>query len=208
MCFDFGIWPKPAKGELEWLNQFFSKSCISFPFSGLYITYIVQFVNHGKWNFWGDKEFSDIYENIYIRSFIEDWFGIVAEMVREIDSVGSSKKLVLDVGCGEGHTTKQILDRISGDYVCDLLEPDANALTSAEAYLTPENNIGERFPRSLATFKSEKKYDVIFTSHTNYYWALNQKDYDQQLTKISSLLADTGKLLILTLPEESGHYRF
>jgi len=160
-----------------------------------------------KWNFWGDKEFSDVYENIYIRSFVEDWFGIVAEMVKEINSIDSPKKLILDVGCGEGHTTKQILDRISGDYTCDLLEPDANALASAEAHLTPENSIGERFPRSLATFKSDKKYDVIFTSHTNYYWALNQKDYDQQLAKLSSLLADGGKLLILTLPEDSDHYK-
>ncbi|OGZ21416.1 MAG: hypothetical protein A2W55_00855 [Candidatus Nealsonbacteria bacterium RIFCSPHIGHO2_02_38_10] len=160
-----------------------------------------------KWHFWGEKEFSDVYENIYIRSYVEDWFNIVFEVVREIDSLGADKKQILDVGCGEGHTTKQILDRIDGEYICDLLDPDENALTSAEAFLTPENVVGEVFHRTLATFKPSKKYDVVFTSHTNYYWALNEKDYGAQLKKLSTFLNEKGKLIILTLPEESDHYR-
>lgn len=160
-----------------------------------------------RWHFWGEKEFSDVYENVYIRSYVEDWFSIVFEIVKEIDLLGTHNKLILDIGCGEGHTTKQILDRIHGEYVCDLLEPNENALNSAEAFLTPENTIGDIFPRTLATFKPNKKYDAIFTSHTNYYWALNQKDYDAQLKKLPAFLNDGGKLLILTLPEESDHYR-
>lgn len=160
-----------------------------------------------KWHFWGEKEFSDVYENIYIRSYMEDWFNIISEIVKEINSYKISRKQILDIGCGEGHTTKQILDRIDNDYICDLLEPNENALASTEAFLTPENNIGQSFPRSLATFKTNKKYDVVFTSHTNYYWALNQKDYDAQLKKLLELLKQNGKLMILTLPEESDHYR-
>jgi len=160
-----------------------------------------------KWHFWGEKEFSDVYENIYIRSYVEDWFNIVFEIVKEINFLSAKKKQILDVGCGEGHTTKQILDRIGGEYVCDLLDPNENALNSAEAFLTPENNIGNIFPRTLATFRSNKKYDVVFTSHTNYYWALNQKDYDAQLMKLQTFLNEGGKLMILTLPEESDHYR-
>ncbi|HRH32785.1 MAG TPA: hypothetical protein PK720_01385 [bacterium] len=160
-----------------------------------------------KWHFWGEKEFADVYENIYIRSFIEDWFKIVDVIAMEVDLQKANPKVMLDVGCGEGHTTKQILDRVEGEYTCDLLEPDANALISAKAFLLPENNIGETFPRSLATFESEKRYDVIFTSHTNYYWALNEKDYRLQLTKLTELLNADGKLIILTLPENSGHYR-
>lgn len=160
-----------------------------------------------KWHFWGEKEFSDVYENIYIRSFVEDWFNIITEITKEIDSQNSPSKQILDIGCGEGHTIKQILDRINGDYVCDLLEPNENALTSAEAFLTPENNVGELFPRSLSTFKTEKKYDIVFTSHTNYYWGLNQKDYNTQLSKLPNLLNSNGKLIILTLPEESAHYK-
>lgn len=160
-----------------------------------------------KWHFWGEKEFSDVYENIYIRSFVEDWFAIVNKMVDEINSQKTIKKLILDIGCGEGHTTKQILDRIQEGYVCDLLEPSENALTSAEAFLTPENNIGECFPRGLATFKTDKKYDIVFTSHTNYYWGINEKDYNIQLAKLPELLNENGKLLILTLPEDSGHYK-
>lgn len=159
-----------------------------------------------RWHFWGEKEFSDVYENIYIRSFVEDWFNIVSEITKEINLQDSSPKQILDIGCGEGHTTKQILDRVSSDYVCDLLEPNKNALTSAEAFLTKENNIGELFPQPLATFETEKKYDVVFTSHTNYYWASNQKDYDAQLSKLPNLLNPNGKLMILTLPKESAHY--
>lgn len=161
-----------------------------------------------KWHFWGEKEFSDVYENIYIRALNEDWFDIVLEIVDKIDSVKvKEKKYILDVGCGEGHTTKQILDRINDNYVCDLLDPNENALTSAEAFLTPENNIGNLYPRSLATFKSKNKYDIIFTSHTNYYWALNERDYNKQLEKLLTFLKPNGKLLILTLPKESDHYK-
>lgn len=159
-----------------------------------------------NWHFWGEKEFSDVYENIYIRSVMEDWYNIVFEFVKHINSVKKNKKILLDIGCGEGHTTKQILDRINGSYECDLLEPNQNALSTAEAFLTPENNIGKIYPRSLATFKPDRKYDIIFTSHTNYYWALNQKDYDRQLKKLTELLDKNGKLVILTLPENSDHY--
>lgn len=159
------------------------------------------------WPFWGEKQFSDVYENIYIRSFVEDWFGIVDVIAREINSLKRDLKLILDVGCGEGHTTKQILDRITGEYICDLLEPDADALTSAQTFLAVENSIGEIFPQALAEFESNKKYDVIFTSHTNYYWSIDENDYQQQLKKLLDLLNDGGKLLILTLPQESGHYK-
>lgn len=160
-----------------------------------------------KWHFWGEKEFSDVYENIYIRSYVEDWFNIVFAIAKEINLISKTKKRIIDIGCGEGHATKQILDRIDGEYVCDLLDPNENALNSAEAFLTPENSVGEIFPRTLATFKTDKKYDVVFTSHTNYYWALNQKDYGVQLKKLTTFLSENGKLMILTLPEESDHYR-
>lgn len=160
-----------------------------------------------EWHFWSEKEFSGVYENIYIRSDMEDWYNIVFEIVNEINKLKKNgEKSILDIGCGEGHTTKQILDRLEGNYICDLLEPNKNALVSAEAFLKPENNIGVIYPRTLANFNSDKKYDVIFTSHTNYYWALNEKDYDFQLKKITESLKNDGKIIILTLPKESDHY--
>lgn len=162
-----------------------------------------------RWHFWGEKEFSDVYENIYIRAVSEDWLKIIFKVVKEISvRRPTNKKLrILDIGCGEGHTTKQILDRLNRPYICDLLEPNENALASAEAYLKAENNIGDLYATSLAAFNPKKKYDIVFTSHTNYYWALNERDYDRQLKKLLSFLDKHGKLLILTLPEESDHYR-
>jgi len=160
-----------------------------------------------QWHFWGEKKFSEVYENIYIRSLVEDWFKIIDKIVEEINIQKSSFKLMLDIGCGEGHTTKQILDRVQGKYICDLLEPNIHALATAEAFLAPENYVGEISPNSFAVYNSAKKFDIIFTSHTNYYWAINQKDYDYQLSKLTDLLNNEGKLLILTLPKESCHYK-
>ncbi len=154
-----------------------------------------------QWYFWGDKKISDVYENIYIRTFVEDWFKIVETIVCEFKG-----KRFLDVGCGEGHTTKQILDRINRGYVCDLLEPNAAALSSAKIFLSFENKIGSSYIDTLSSFKIDKEYDTVFTSHTNYYWSINEEDYDSQLDKIWSLVRKGGKLMILTLPEASDHY--
>ena len=158
-----------------------------------------------KWHFWGEKSFADVYENIYIRTKLEDWFKIVFSIVGEINYLGG-KKTILEIGCGEGHTTKQILDRIKGDYICDILEPDKNALNIGKAFLKSENKIGEIFETTLANLKTNKKYGIVFTSHTNYYWAVNKKDYDEQLKKLTFLVKDKGKIMILTLPEKSDHY--
>lgn len=154
-----------------------------------------------QWYFWGDKKFSDVYENIYIRTFIEDWFKIVKYLSNELRGFN-----LIDVGCGEGHTTKQILDRLKYNYSCNLLEPNKNALKSAKRFLSYENKIGKTFLGTLSQFKSVKKYDTIFTSHTNYYWASNEADYRKQLIKLISMLKKGGRLLILTLPKKSDHY--
>lgn len=158
------------------------------------------------WHFWGEKRFSDIYENIYIRTLNEDWYTIIFEVARRINAHKKEKKLLLDVGCGEGHTTKQILDRIVGEYSCDLLEPNQQALINAVAFLKQENTVGKAFVDTLKNFSVDHTYDIIFTSHTNYYWATNKEDFDAQLDKLVSLLDEGGKLFILTLPENSDHY--
>lgn len=159
-----------------------------------------------RWHFWGEKQFAEVYENIYIRALTEDWFNIIFGIVDEISKGRKKVGLILDIGCGEGHTTKQILDRLA-DYTCDLLEPNKDALVFAESFLSPENNVRNFYPRTLSTLDTNEKYDVIFTSHTNYYWVLNEKDYQAQLKKLVSLLNKDGKLLILTLPEDSDHYK-
>lgn len=155
-----------------------------------------------EWVFWGDRQLVSVYGNIYLRTFVEDWFNIVDALAKEV--VG---KELLDLGCGEGHTTKQILDRLKQKYVCDLLEPNEPALKSAKQFVGFENNVGNTFANTLANFKPLKKYDCVFTSHTNYYWASEEKEYQKLLDKAFSLVKDSGKLLILTLPEESDHYK-
>lgn len=152
-----------------------------------------------EWQFWGDRKQLDVYENIYLRTFVKDWFEIVLKTAREF--IGNK---FLDVGCGEGHTTKQILDRLNKPSVCDLLEPNKAALLSAKKFLKFENNIGETLLTTLKNLKTTKRYDTIFTSHTNYYWADKPEDFNKQLIKFILL----GKrALILTLPESSDHYK-
>ena len=70
-----------------------------------------------------------------------------------------------------------------------------------------ENKVGNSYVDTLSSFNTKKKYDVIFTSHTNYYWSLDEMDYQKQLDKLISMLKKGGKLLILTLPAESDHYK-
>jgi len=154
-----------------------------------------------EWTFWGDRQLVSVYGNIYLRTFVEDWFHIVEKLASEIKG-----RLILDMGCGEGHTTKQVLDRLNGEYVCDLLEPNKGALNSALGFLKQENKIGNHFADTLASFKPAKKYDSVFTSHTNYYWADKESDYNSLLDKAVSLISDNGRLLILTLPKHSDHY--
>ncbi|MDP1694778.1 MAG: class I SAM-dependent methyltransferase, partial [Candidatus Woesearchaeota archaeon] len=154
-----------------------------------------------EWVFWGDRQIVSVYGNIYLRTFVEDWFKIVDTMAQEI----RGEKL-LDLGCGEGHTTKQILDRVKEKYTCDLMEPNESALNSAKLFLSFENKIGESFVDTLSSFKPDKKYDTVFTSHTNYYWANDEQEYRKQLEKAVYLLDKGGRLIILTLPKNSDHY--
>jgi len=154
-----------------------------------------------EWVFWGDRQIVSVYGNIYLRTFVEDWFKIVEIMAKEIKG-----GKILDLGCGEGHTTKQILDRLKQKYTCDLVEPKKSALNSAKLFLSFENKIGESFADTLSSFKPNKKYGAIFTSHTNYYWANDEQEYRRQLQKLISLLDEGGRLMILTLPKDSDHY--
>ena len=45
-----------------------------------------------KWHFWGEKEFSDVYENIYIRGVNEDWLNIIFAITKEISKYRPLKK--------------------------------------------------------------------------------------------------------------------
>lgn len=155
-----------------------------------------------EWTFWGDRQLVSVYGNIYLRTFVEDWFKIVDILARELKG-----REFLDIGCGEGHTTKQVLDRLNREYTCDLLEPNKEALALAKTFLGFENKIGNSFASTLSSFKPIKKYDSVFTSHTNYYWADNETEYKKQLDKAMTLVNPGGRLLILTLPEDSDHYK-
>jgi len=154
-----------------------------------------------EWTFWGDRQIVSVYGNIYLRTFVEDWFKIVNTLSKSLRG-----KVFLDIGCGEGHTTKQVLDQLNKKYTCDLLEPNEKALLSAKSFLSFENNIGDSFTGTLLNFKPNKEYNSVFTSHTNYYWADNENEYKKQLDRAISLVKKGGRLLILTLPEESDHY--
>lgn len=159
------------------------------------------------WPFWNEKRISDVYENIYIRTNVEDWFVIVETLAKEINSTKADNLKILDVGCGEGHTAKQILDRVQKEYICDLLETDNPVLERAKSFLQVENKPGEIFHGGVELLNFNEKYDVVYTSHTNYYWGANEDHYRLQLDNIYNSVKKDGKLLILTLPENSSHYK-
>ena len=159
------------------------------------------------WPFWNEKRISDVYENIYIRTFVEDWYVIVNRIASEIDGVDKITKKILDLGAGEGHTAKQILDRVKTSYVCDIVEPDEPSLEKARQFLSLENNLGRAWVGGIADISQKNMYDVIYTSHTNYYWGISAEDYDQKLRSLIDSIESGGKLLILTLPEDSAHYK-
>ena len=79
-------------------------------------------------------------------------------------------------------------------------------LSSGKKFLKSENKIGKVYLNTLKKFNTNKRYDIVFTSHTNYYWAKKEKDYDAQLDKLIGLVKSGGKAMILTLPEKSDHY--
>ena len=143
-----------------------------------------------EWQFWGDRQILSVYGNIYLRTFVEDWFKIVETIASKVKG-----KVLLDLGCGEGHTTKQILDRVGFYEYCDLVEPNKSALESAKSFLKFENKIGEAFSDTLETIQLNKKYDCIFTSHTNYYWASKEDNYKKQLDKLISLVKNNGRIM-------------
>ena len=155
------------------------------------------------WTFWPEKEFTDVYENIYVRAFTEDWFKIVLAVAGGLEG----HSLLLDIGCGEGHTTKQILDRIHTPHTCDLLEPHKDALMSAQSFLQKENNVGDTHAVTFKDFEPRKTYDAVFTSHTNYYWSEDEKGYTVLLEKFLGLVHKGGKALMLTLLAESDQYK-
>jgi len=37
-----------------------------------------------EWQFWGDRQILSVYGNIYLRTFVEDWFKIVEAFASKI----------------------------------------------------------------------------------------------------------------------------
>lgn len=88
-----------------------------------------------------------------------------------------------------------------------MLETDKPALEKAKSFLQIENNPGELIHGGVDLLNFSEDYDVVYTSHTNYYWGANEEHFKLQLDNILNAVKKDGKLLILTLPEHSGHYK-
>lgn len=137
----------------------------------------------------------------YIRTRREDWFYAAEQIANQLNG----KKRILDIGSGDGHSTRQILAQTKGDYTCDLIEPDKEAL-SRSIRILKECNIGNTYPLLLADFLSKQKsqaYDAIYAIHTNYYWGAKKPSCQRQSRKryhgcLEGLLELTPNLLILT----------
>ena len=152
-------------------------------------------------NFWKEERKTS---ETYLRTNRGDWNNALRIITNEI---GAAKKL-LDIGSGDGHTTRQILSRLSQNHVCDLLEPNSKAVNISKNMLK-EFPIKQFFQQKLIDFLSEnKKYDLSYSIHSNYYWGKNKKGQSikQYIVCLDGIVNVAPKNLILTQPMNSDYY--
>jgi hypothetical protein len=156
-------------------------------------------------NFWSPERQTC---EIYLRTNRQDWFAAIDKIVEEIDTA----KTLIDVGSGDGHSTRQILARSLHHLEYDLLEPDSAALARSQL------NERTRFPTTLEQFlikhppqtkvtswqrikvkdwwfgddvydlvpletQTIPTYDAAIAIHSNYYWGIRNGKHSQQQYK-------------------------
>jgi hypothetical protein len=159
---------------------------------------------HAPFTFWTPERRT--FEG-YMRTDRHDWFDAVRLIVNEI---GTAKRII-DIGSGDGHSTRQILARLQPEYLCDILEPDPQGIAHSRAILK-ECSVGEMHQETLHEFLREtrKQYDIAMAIHSNYYWGctdagqtkFDRRQYDECL---GGLVKIARKVLILTVPEDSDY---
>ena len=184
--------------------DFFESSTINFKYCPSLQLLMSDRLDAGGWVFWDQGNDRGPYEDVYSRTRREDWIRIVRFMVDQM----TGSKQILDIGSGDGHSTRQILERLrrkNGGFLCDLLEPSEIALKQSLEFLSGYP-IGESFATEVAKFQTERRYDAMFTVHSNYYWAKDEDSYNQCLDQLMANLDTKGVLMVVTLPQDSDHY--
>lgn len=142
----------------------------------------------------------------YLRTNRKDWFAAVRKISKEIEN----SKRIIDIGCGDGHSTRQIL-AFTGkkDFDLTLVEPSKEGIKKSKKWLK-DYNIVKTFRKRLCDLKSKKgAYDVALLIHSNYYLGRDgksdtEKTYLESLKKLAQI---SKKIIILTAPKESAYYK-
>jgi 2-polyprenyl-3-methyl-5-hydroxy-6-metoxy-1,4-benzoquinol methylase len=138
-----------------------------------------------------DKSYIDSVQLIMDSSFEQEHLKEILE--REIVPTLTNCKNVLDIGVGGGELSKNIDKHCAHITVIDTKEESLNHLPDI---MGSENNQVTKIKGSiLETNIPDQKYDLIVLSHILYY--INESDREQLIDKLSSLLDDNGRIIIV-----------
>lgn len=147
---------------------------------------------------------------VYLRTNRKDWFNAVEKISQEIKNA----KSIIDIGSGDGHSTRQILANTGEhDFELSLLEPSKEGLEKSKQTLK-EYKIVELINKRFLNFLKEENnksrhYDVALLIQSNYYLGDDgHEDNEENYVKcLEGLTKIADKIIILTAPKNSAYYK-
>jgi len=151
---------------------------------------------------WWSQE--NLTHELYLNTYRDDWFAIA----RMLASALEGGRELLDIGTGDGHTTEQLLSRLKGRYICDLVDPDARGLQIAMQRLKGfpiRDTRAMTITNYLAT--TDRKWDRMLAVHSNYYWTRTAAQTKILLGHMADKLSPQGRIIIATEPMNGDYYK-
>ncbi len=125
-----------------------------------------------------------------------DQFGDIQKISGEklIDLISINPNSILDVGCGTGHFSKQLVDQFLPEKIT-LLDPSLEMLSQAKQTIKKATFIHS----SVESFETKEKFDLI-TANASLHWT---KNLDASIKKLQSLLTTDGVIVFSVFGPET-----
>lgn len=143
-----------------------------------------------------------------------DWMTAVTDVVSKlIRNTGTAQNIkILDIGAGDGLTTKQITDKLTEDYnykiIIDAIEPSRTALDIfCKQKFNKNVKVRSTINSPWVPEAVHDRYDLVFLVHSAYYLANTKEEYEQSINSILSSLTDTGICILFLNDKNSGFYK-